>query len=76
MNLPKSEKYFLECFDKIINTEECIIADPEEIRTYGSLFRLEGEIGILEKFFSLNPSIDVRKTLEEKRKQLHEIFNT
>lgn len=73
MNLPESEKYFLMCFDKVINVEEDVIADPKEIKMYGELTRLEGEIEILEKFYNISPTADVVSMLRQKKKRFEEI---
>lgn len=73
MNLPESEKYFLMCFDKVINVEEHVIADPEEIKMYGELTRLEGEIEIIEKFYNISPTADIVVMLRQKKKRFEEI---
>ena len=73
MNLPESEKFFLECFDKVINTDGCVIAHPEEIRTFGKIFRLEGQIDLLQKLYVVRPITEIRTLIDEKKKQLEEI---
>ena len=75
MNLPESEKYFLECFNKVINVEEDVIANPEEIKLYGELTRLEGEIEILEKLHVSNTTPEIQGMLVKKKKRFEEICN-
>lgn len=74
MDLPESEKYFLECFNKTINVEGDVIADPEEISMYGRICKLEGEIEMLEKFYDLRSTTGIQTTILEKKKQLEELY--
>ena len=53
-----SEKYFAKHFDKVINCEGCVIADPAEIKTYGAIRALEE----LDMYVSIH---GIRKDMNE-----------
>lgn len=75
MNHPESEKFFLECFDRVINVSGLVMADPKEIKLYGELTQVEGEIVILEKLHNSNPTPEIQEMLLKKKKRFEEICN-
>lgn len=72
MELSTSEKFFLECFDNVV--DERVIVYPEQIKTYGKMVALEAEIKILNNFYDIRSTTGIRTTIEEKKKQLEELY--
>lgn len=48
-----SERYFAKQFDSIINTDGCVIADPEWIKRYGEICKLEARQEALSGFTNI-----------------------
>ena len=53
-----SEKYFAKHFDKTINHEGCVLADPEKIKTYGEICKLEEEKSVYDYFHRMRNNLN------------------